>query len=355
MDYKDLDQGGKIMAEYIWLGGDLWDIRSKCRTLEFKVKTGTEDIKKLPDWNYDGSSTNQAPGHNSEVIMKPCRVYRDPFRRGDNIIVICDTYDNKGNALPTNHRAACASAMKKYEKEEPWFGLEQEYTMLHGDVKWPLGFPKNGYAGPQGPYYCGVGTGNAIGRELVEAHYKCCLYAGVKISGINAEVMPSQWEYQIGPCEGIQMGDDMWMSRYLMMRCSEFYNIRCSFAPKPIEEGDWNGAGCHTNFSTNSTREEGGLAVIEKMMKKLEVNHKLHIENYGADNEKRLTGKHETASISTFSYGVANRGASIRIPSSTKAKGCGYFEDRRPAANCCPYIVTRLVVETCLGPDPVEV
>mmetsp|Transcript_3561 Transcript_3561/g.5509 ORF Transcript_3561/g.5509 Transcript_3561/m.5509 type:complete len:352 (+) Transcript_3561:103-1158(+) len=348
MDYQSLDQGGKIMAEYVWLGGNLWDIRSKCRTLDVSsIKAGTEDIKKLPEWNYDGSSTEQAPGHNSEVMLRPCRVYRDPFRKGNNVIVICDTYDNKGNPLPTNHRAKCAKTMEKYKAHEPWFGLEQEYTMLHSDVKWPLGFPKNGYAGPQGPYYCGVGTGNAIGRELVEAHYRCCLYAGVKISGINAEVMPSQWEFQVGPCQGIQMGDDLWMARYLMMRCSEFYNIRCSFAPKPIEEGDWNGAGCHSNFSTKGTREEGGMAVIEKMMAKLEKNHALHIKSYGEDNEKRLTGKHETASIEKFSYGVADRGSSVRIPTSTKADGKGYFEDRRPAANCCPYIVTDLLVETC--------
>jgi glutamine synthetase len=346
MDYQSLGQDGKIMAEYIWLGGKLWDIRSKCRTLDFKVRPGTVDIDKLPVWNYDGSSTEQAPGHDSEVLLRPQRVYKDPFRKGDNILVLCDTVDTKGNPLPTNHRAKCAAIMKKFEAEEPWFGLEQEYTMLHSDVKWPLGFPKSGYAGPQGPYYCGVGTGNAIGRELVEAHYRCCLYSGIKISGINAEVMPSQWEFQVGPCLGMSMGDDLWMARYLMMRASEYYNIRVSFAPKPIEEGDWNGAGCHSNYSTKGTRGEGGMAVIEAMMKKLEAKHKVHIAAYGEDNEKRLTGKHETASIEKFSYGVANRGCSVRIPNDTAKAGKGYFEDRRPAANCCPYIVTGLIVET---------
>lgn len=350
MDYQSLDQGGKIQAEYIWLGGDLWDIRSKCMTIESDtpIRPGTEDIKLLKDWNYDGSSTKQAPGSNSEVIIRPVRVYRDPYRRGNNILVLCDTYDSKGKALPTNYRAKCAEVMEKFSKSRPMFGLEQEYTMLHPDVKWPLGFPKNGYSAPQGQYYCGVGTGNAIGRELVEAHYRCCLYAGVKISGINAEVMPSQWEFQVGPCVGIQMGDDLWMARYLMMRCSEFYNIRVSFEPKPID-GDWNGAGCHSNFSTAETMAKGGMAVIESMMKKLEAKHKDHIATYGEGNERRLTGKHETQSINTFSFGVADRGSSIRIPSQTAKDGRGYFEDRRPAANCDPYQVTRKLVETCLG------
>eukprot|EP00466_Bigelowiella_natans_P004619 jgi/Bigna1/53980/estExt_Genewise1Plus.C_270023 len=342
---------GKIIAEYIWLGGSLWDLRSKSRTLDFKVKPGTEDVKKLPEWNYDGSSTGQAPGNNSEVMIRPRRIYRDPFRKGDNVIVLCDAYDSLGIPLPTNHRAACMEAMEKFKTHEPWFGLEQEYTMFHDkpyQTK-PLGFPKTGFAQSQGQYYCGVGTGNAKGRELAEAHLRCCLYAGVKISGINAEVMPSQWEFQVGPCEGIRMGDDLWFARYLLYRCSEFYNINISFAPKPMK-GDWNGAGCHANFSTKGTRsKDSGAEIIKKMLIKLEMTHKKHISAYGEGNEERLTGKHETASMEQFSFGIADRGSSIRIPTETHKKGCGYFEDRRPAANCCPYIVTRLLVQTCCG------
>lgn len=346
LDLTSLDQNNQIMAEYVWLGGSMWDIRSKTRTLTFKVRPGVVDLKLLPEWNYDGSSTGQAEGHSSEVLIRPCRVYRDPFRKGDNILVMCDAYDTKGNPVASNHRAMAVKVMEKYAKHQPWFGLEQEYTMLHGGTRWPLGFPKNGFARPQGPYYCGVGTGNVVGRQLVEAHYKLCLHAGVKISGINAEVMPGQWEYQVGPCEGIQMGDDLWMSRFLMMRASEHYGIGITFEPKPMKEGDWNGAGCHANYSTKETRAEGGLEVILSMMKKLEKNHSKHIAGYGEGNDKRLTGKHETASINQFSYGVGNRGASIRIPSSTKKNGKGYFEDRRPAANCCPYTVTSLIVNT---------
>lgn len=93
--------------------------------------------------------------------------------------------------------------MEANAKHKPWFGLEQEYTLLGTDGR-PYGWPKNGFPGAQGPYYCGVGTGKVYCRDIVEAHYKACLYAGIRISGVNAEVMPAQWEFQVGPCEGIE-------------------------------------------------------------------------------------------------------------------------------------------------------
>lgn len=333
----------RIQAEYIWIGGSGEDLRSKTRTLERKPHS----LADYPEWNYDGSSTGQAPGHNSEVIIIPRAVFRDPFRGGDNVLVICDTYDNRGVKLPTNTRADAAVIMEKAKAEKPWFGIEQEYTIFGFDGH-PFGWPKGGYPAPQGPYYCGVGADRAFGRDLVEAHYKACLYAGVLIAGCNAEVMPGQWEYQVGPCEGISIGDHLWVSRYLMHRVAEQFGIVVSFHPKPIQ-GDWNGAGCHTNFSTLAMREAGGIKAIHAAIEKLGKKHKEHIAVYGKHNELRLTGKHETAPITEFRSGVADRGASIRIPTAADREGKGYFEDRRPASNIDPYVVASKIVDTvCL-------
>lgn len=343
-EFLQLDQSGKIQAEYIWIGGSGQDLRSKTRTLDAVPSSPSE----LPEWNYDGSSTNQAPGHNSEVILKPKAIFRDPFRRGDNILVICDTYEPNGTPLPTNTRYPAEVIMNKAKEHEPWFGLEQEYTIFTID-KVPLGWPKGGYPAPQGPYYCGVGADKAFGRPLVEAHYRACLYSGVKISGINAEVMPGQWEFQVGPCEGISIGDHLWCARYIMHRIAERFNIIVSFHPKPIVDGDWNGAGCHTNYSTKAMRADGGLQVIYDAINKMSKKHEEHIAVYGEHNSLRLTGKHETAPITEFRSGVADRGASIRIPTQCAAEGKGYFEDRRPASNIDPYTVAaRIVKTTCI-------
>ena len=226
-------------------------------------------------------------------------------------------------------------------------GLEQEYTLFNLDKVTPLGWPKGGFPGPQGPYYCSAGADAAFGRPIVEAHYKACLYAGIKISGINAEVLPGQWEFQVGPAEGIEAGDHLWMARYIMSRVCEDFGVTVSFEPKPITDGDWNGSGCHTNFSTATMRAEGGYKAILAAVEKLGKKHDEHIAVYGEGNEKRLTGKHETASYKVFKYGVADRGASIRIPRDAEREGKGYFEDRRPASNCDPYVVTGKVFKTC--------
>ncbi|CAN0276211.1 unnamed protein product, partial [Ectocarpus fasciculatus] len=218
----------------------------------------------------------------------------------------------------------------------PWFGIEQEYTLFEADGVTPFGWPKSGYPGPQGPYYCSIGYENAFGRHIMEAHYKACLFAGVNISGTNGEVMPGQWEYQVGPCVGIASGDELWISRYLLQRVCEQFGVIVSLDPKPIP-GDWNGAGCHTNYSTKPMREEGGYKDIIAAIEKLGEKHDEHIAAYGEGNERRLTGKHETASMDKFSYGVANRGASIRIGRDVEKEQKGYFEDRRPSSNMDPY------------------
>lgn len=338
----------------MWIGGTGSDLRSKTKVLS-KAPSSPSD---LPDWNYDGSSTGQAPGDDSEVYLKPRAIYRDPFRGGDNLLIMADAYEPpRVNAdgtvsepvpIPTNTRFACAEAMTKAEGQEPWFGIEQEYTVLDARTKWPLGWPTNGYPGPQGPYYCAAGAGNAIGRDLIETHLKACLFAGINVSGVNSEVMPSQWEYQVGPCTGIDSGDQLWMSRYILLRLAELYNVEVSFDPKPIP-GDWNGAGGHVNFSNNDTRAEGtGWDAIQKQVEKLGKRHAVHIAAYGEGNERRLTGKHETSSIHDFSWGVANRGCSIRVGRMVPVDKNGYYEDRRPSSNLDPYQVTRLLVETTL-------
>jgi len=345
--YLDLPQGSRVQALYIWIDGTGEGMRSKTKTLEQKPKSA----KEVPVWNFDGSSTDQAEGSNSDTYLYPVKIYPDPFRRGDNILVLCDTYKPNKEPTATNNRKACAEVMKAATSSHPWFGIEQEYTIMDQDSH-PFGWPKNGYPGPQGPYYCGVGANKVYGRDIVEAHYRCCLYAGITISGTNAEVMPAQWEFQVGPTEGIDMGDDLWVARYLLQRVAEDFGVVVSFDPKPVT-GDWNGAGAHTNFSTEPMRRPGGMKAIETAIEKMSKNHIRHIEAYdpreGKDNERRLTGAHETSSIHDFSAGVANRGCSIRIPREVAEKGYGYLEDRRPSSNCDPYQVTRVIVQTvCL-------
>uniref|UniRef100_A0A8W8KWW7 glutamine synthetase n=1 Tax=Magallana gigas TaxID=29159 RepID=A0A8W8KWW7_MAGGI len=248
----------------------------------------------------------------------------------------------------TNQRKTCNEVMEQAKDKKPWFGIEQEYTLLDTDGH-PFGWPKNGFPGPQGPYYCGVGANKVYGRDIIEAHYRACLYAGVKIAGCNAEVMPAQWEFQVGPCEGIDMGDHLWIGRYLLHRVAEDFGVVVTLDPKPIE-GDWNGAGAHCNYSTLQMREDGGIKYIEDAIEKLSKHHVRHIKAYdpkeGKDNERRLTGFHETSSIHDFSAGIANRGASIRIPRQVAEEKKGYLEDRRPSSNCDPYAVTEVIVRT---------
>jgi len=346
----------KIQAEYVWVDAE-GNTRSKTRTLS---ASKCESVETLPKWNFDGSSTNQAPGDDSEVILYPCRMFNDPFRlRPDdvnNILVMCDTYTPAGAPLPSNSRAKAMESIGANADQETWFGLEQEFTLFNMDKRTPLGWPEAGFpTRPQGPYYCSVGPDNSFGRHITDALYRACLYAGIEISGTNGEVMPGQQEYQVGPCIGIDAGDQLYMSRYILQRVCEDFQVYCTLHPKPITDGDWNGAGMHTNVSTKTMREAGGLEEIKKAIYKLGAKHQEHIAVYGTGNELRLTGLHETASIDDFSFGVANRGASIRIGRDTEADGCGYFEDRRPSSNADPYLVTGKIMETIMGPDAPEI
>ncbi|XP_064485196.1 glutamine synthetase 2 cytoplasmic-like [Ornithodoros turicata] len=346
--YLNLPQpNNTVQCTYVWIDGTGEGLRCKTRTVDKEPLCP----KELPIWNFDGSSTGQADGANSDVYLYPVALFRDPFLGGPNKLVMCETYKHDSTPHATNKRRACKQTMDRCKDQKPWFGIEQEYTLLDLDGR-PYGWPKNGFPGPQGPYYCGVGPDRIYGRDIVEAHYRACLYAGIQIAGTNAEVMPAQWEFQVGPCEGIAIGDQLWMARYILHRVAEEHGVVVSLDPKPVP-GDWNGAGAHTNFSTLGMREPKGIHEIEAAIKKLSLHHSEHIKAYdpkgGRDNERRLTGLHETSSIEDFSSGVANRGASIRIPRQVAQDGHGYLEDRRPASNCDPYAVAERIVRTvCL-------
>ena len=323
------------MAEYIWIDGTqpTAKLRSKTKVLD--------DGADLPIWGFDGSSTNQAPGDKSDCVLRPVASYPDPIRGGDNKLVMAEVLLIDMSAHPTNTRAPLAAVVEKYGDQEPWFGIEQEYTFLKDGR--PYGFPFGGFPAPQGGYYCGVGADEIFGRDIVEAHMQACIDAGISISGINAEVMPGQWEFQVGPLGPLECSDQLWIARWLLYRIAEEFDISATLDPKPVK-GDWNGAGAHTNFSTEKMRNEYDsiIAACEALGEKWEE----HVTNYGHGISDRLTGEHETAPWNKFSYGVSDRGASIRIPWQTALDKKGYIEDRRPNANCDPYVVTRLITDT---------
>lgn len=340
-----------FILEYIWLDGS-YNLRSKTKLIENIIYMDKQELlTKLPLWNFDGSSTGQASGKESEVIIKPCAVFKDPFRNvnisDSAFLVLCDTYTTNNNQqfIPhkTNNRIKALEIFNKYEKEEPIYGIEQEFFLANKNYE-PI-FTKNMSAfEPQGNYYCGLGSKYILGRDFMEEALRCCLIAGLHITGMNAEVAPGQWEFQVCT-NGIHVCDEVYILRYILQRVSEKYDWMISYHPKPVN-GDWNGSGCHVNFSTKNMREENGILYINHAIDKLSKKHKEHMEVYGSCNDLRMTGLHETADYSSFSYGVADRGASIRIPNSSFVEKKGYFEDRRPASNMDPYVVTSKILQT---------
>jgi len=325
-------------AEYIWVDGTVPTAKLRSKT---KI---VPDGQEPPIWGFDGSSTNQAPGDRSDCVLRPVRSVKDPIRGGNDRLVMAEVLLTDMSPHATNTRAPCAAVADQVKGDEYLFGLEQEYTFFDGAR--PLGFPEHGFPAPQGGYYCGVGDDEVFGRPIVEAHLNACLEAGIGIAGINAEVMPGQWEFQVGPLDALEVSDHLWLARWLLYRVAEDFGVSATLDPKPVR-GDWNGAGCHTNFSTNAMRTsyQPNVDAAEALAKR----HELHIANYGFGIEDRLTGLHETASYKEYFYGVSDRGASVRIPWQVEKEGKGYIEDRRPCANIDPYIVTRLIMETVSG------
>jgi glutamine synthetase len=325
-------------AEYIWIDGTKPSpiMRSKTRIVA--------DGKEPEIWGFDGSSTNQAPGEQSDCVLRPVFTCPDPIRGRDNIVVLCEVELTDFTPHPTNTRAFCVEAAEKYADQSPMFGIEQEYTFMQRDR--PLGWPESGYPAAQGPYYCGVGGEKMVGREIIERHTQACLDAGLAIEGTNAEVMMAQWEFQIGVLPAPAIGDQLWIGRWLLHRIAEDYDVVVSFDAKPMK-GDWNGAGAHTNFSTKATMES--YDAIVTACEALGAKAKEHVLAYGAGIEDRLTGAHETASWEEFSWGASDRGASVRIPWAVAKAKKGWLEDRRPNANMDPYVVAGMIIETCCG------
>ena len=338
-------------AEYIWLDGGYptQRTRSKARVVSVPESPVPGDF---PEWSFDGSSTDQASGEDSDCLLHPVRVVADPDQESGHYLVLCEVMNPDGRPHVSNQRARLRRVLDGIDpRQAPWVGFEQEYT-IYRDGR-PLGFPANGFPGPQGPYYCSVGSDRAYGRTVAAAHARAALSAGLMIYGTNAEVMPGQWEFQIGyrgiegeTGDALEMADHLWIARYLLHRIGESFDVAISFDNKPVP-GDWNGAGMHTNFSTAATRDpKGGLDAIQRAVELLEVSHGFHIQHYGDRLHERLTGLHETCDIGTFKSGVAHRGASIRIPQPVASKGHGYLEDRRPGANADPYMVAACLIAT---------
>jgi glutamine synthetase len=338
-----------IIAEYIWIDGSVptQKLRSKTKIVHNLESEDQVKLSDFPRWTFDGSSTNQAEGDMSDCLLEPVRMVYDPIRGGDAYLVLCEVLSANGKAHPSNERAKLRGILDQGAGDtESWLGFEQEYTLYQGSR--PLGFPsERRFPAAQGPYYCGVGADEVYGRDLVEVHLEACLEADLIVSGVNAEVMPGQWEFQVGGPGGTPLvaSDHLWLSRWLLYRIGEEMGISATLDPKPVP-GDWNGAGMHTNFSTKAMRAQGGWDAIIEGIEAIGARIDEHLAAYGVGYEMRLTGHHETCRFDEFKYGVSDRTASVRIPAQVATDRCGYLEDRRPNANADPYAVTRVILES---------
>ena len=330
----------KLKLEYLWLDGYTPVANHRGKTKIVEGDPSSFSLADCPEWGFDGSSTEQAEGRDSDCILKPIALYPDSTRK-NGFLVMSEVMLPNGDPHPTNHRATIP------DDENLWFGFEQEY-FLTAEGR-PLGWPDSGFPTPQGEYYTGVGYKNVgdLARTIVEEHLDICLDAGINHEGINAEVAKGQWEFQIFGKGSARAADQIWVARYILQRVCEKYGVAVEYHCKPIK-GDWNGSGMHCNFSTQYMRETGGKDYFEALMKQFETNMEEHIAAYGPDNHMRLTGLHETQSIDTFSYGVADRGASIRVPHSFVKDDAykGYLEDRRPNSQGDPYAIASRVLKT---------
>jgi glutamine synthetase len=351
-----------IAVEYVWCSGanTHHDLRSKVKSMPVSAEAAkgfaaapATLAAALSVWNFDGSSTGQAKGKDTEILLFPKSSFAHPFMAaGISFVALCECHlPRNAGPTPDNTRAIAGEVFAAGAAQKPWFGLEQEYVLYKGGR--PLGWPEDDSEepAPQGQYYCGSGALSAIGRKHAVKHYETCIAMGLKLSGINAEVMPAQWEFQVGPCEGIEAGDHVLLARWVFLRQLEGEGIDVNFDAKP-KQGDWNGSGMHCNFSTAPMRVNGGMQHIEAAIAKLGSTYMTDVAVYGSDNIERLTGKHETSRLDVFNCDVGTRTTSCRIPNAVKEDGHGYFEDRRPSSSADPYLVTaRLFASSCGVPS----
>ncbi|XP_063926186.1 glutamine synthetase 2 cytoplasmic-like [Zophobas morio] len=331
----------KVQATYIWIDGTGENLRAKNRILDFTPNS----YKECPNWDFDGSTTFLAddPKH-SDIILCPIALYNDPFQRGTNKLVLCETYTSDGKPTKSNSRHCCMTFLNQVCDKEPRFGFKQTCMFMDADKR-PFGWPKQlGYPCPTESHCYSVGADKALGRELIECVCRCCLYSGLELGASHPAVVPSQWQVGLEPTAGIRAADELWILRYFLQRIGEIFGVVVSFEPKLYPS--WKGSGCHTKFSTKEMRNEGGYKFMEEAMKKLATEHEKHMDVYdirGCHN-KQLDGDH-----STFRWGVADRTGCVRIPKKVEMDKKGYFEDMRVPANADPYKVVSIFVRTlCL-------
>lgn len=348
------DAGSKVIAEYIWLGGSGTDLRSLAKVLE----NAPASVEHLPDWHIDGSCSGLALPDDHYVYLKPQTFYPDPFRGGRNILVLCGTFvyrEASDMLLPhaTNNRLPCKRVMDLAVASQPTFSVDQEYTITNPATSWIVSCSVGSVPVQGAPSFCGTGGGVVSGREVSESFLMACLHAGLKISAASALACRGQWAYHLGPCDGISMADELWVSRYILLRTAEIHRLNVTFEPEPVPSNNLQSLGCPIEFSTSETRTpETGMEAIATHVEALKENHVRHVVAYGKGSLQRLSVPHQDAlrqRCREFSSGYGNKNTSIMIPHLTRMKRCGHYIDQRPASNMDPYLVTALLVSTTLG------
>lgn len=354
----------KIIIEYVWIGGNM-ELRSKIKVVsphEINLSSADDrlNLHDVPHWNFDGSSTSQSSGTHSELKLIPVALYNNPLIHISTYskkayAVLCETTFNDYTKTNSNNRQKAFSFFNSnyVQNLESWFGFEQEYFIMNDDIKKLLHKNIDDCVLNVSKFYCSVGSRYNFFRHIAETHMTTCIDAGIQICGINAEVSPCQWEFQIGPGLNLKAADDLWMARYFLEKIAQNFNSYIIWHPKPFKL--LNGSGLHSNFSTkfmrNSNNDTNGLKYIIESIDKLKSTHSTDISSFGDFNDKRMSGLYETSNFDSFHFNIdtpTDRGASVRIGYDTIKNKKGYFEDRRPASNADPYIISKFLALSCL-------